>query len=306
MKIAVAGVGGVGGILSALLLRQGLDVSLLARGKHAEAMQKNGIILRSQLLGEIKVKPALVTDEAEKIGIADVVFICVKTYSLDEMALKIAPMVGNDTLVIPLCNGLGNGERIEKLLGTGLVLDGCIYVSSFITAPGEFGQVGESLKIAFGPRAGSVTPQMKALEKMLLDAGVIVCKATEDIESEIWQKYTNVCSFAGVTSYYMQPMGELQKDPKKTAFTFDAVREIIALAEAKGVKLPEDMFERTARSFWKSVPEMKPSMLRDFETPGKPTEIEAFSVYVVRLGRELGVPTPAHEWIARKLAPDKI
>lgn len=306
MKIAIAGVGGVGGILGALLLRHGLDVTLIARGEHAKAMHENGILLRSQLLGEICVKPTLVTDDPNEAGIVDVVFICVKTYSLDEMARKIAPMVAENTLVIPLCNGIGNGERVESLLGKGIVLDGCIYVSSFITAPGEFGQVGESLKIAFGPRSGGITPQMKALEKLLLDAGVIVCKATEEIESEIWQKYTTVCSFAGVTSYYMQPMGELQKDPKKMALAFDAMREIIALAAAKGVKLPADMFERGGRSFWKSVPEMKPSMLRDFETPGKPTEIEAFSVYVVRLGRELGIPTPAHTWIAQKLAPELI
>jgi 2-dehydropantoate 2-reductase len=306
MKIAVAGVGGVGGILSALLIRHGEDVSLIARGEHARAMRENGIWLRSQLLGEIHVNPALVTDDPAEVGIADVVLICVKTYSLNEMALKIAPMVGPNTLVIPLCNGIGNGDRVDKQLGKGIVLDGCIYVSSFITAPGEFGQVGESLKIAFGPRKGIVTPQMKALEKLLLDAGVIICRATEDIESEVWQKYTNVCAFAGATSYYMQPMGELQKDKEKTALALDAAKEIIALAKAKGIKLPEDIMERNERSFWKSVPEMKPSMLRDFETPGKPTEIEAFSVYVVRLGRELGVPTPAHERIARKLAPDMI
>lgn len=299
MKIAIMGMGGIGGFVGGMLAKSGIDTAYIARGAHLAAIVENGLTLRTDVGGgEFCTRPRIATNDPAEVGVVDVVIVSVKGYSLDEAVNAIAPMVGSETLVLPLLNGVGMGERIAQRLGKGKVLEGLIYVSSFISAPGAVTQVGALNKIIIGAAALRPVDSARIGELVTcIKAAGIDAQHSSDIEAAVWTKFAFICSFGGAMSYYRATAGELQTDKVKMETMRALCEEIAAVAAAKGIVLAQDVVQNSIKIAMGLSPDSKASLQRDLEVPGKPNELDQFCGEVVRLGEKLGVDTPVNRRI---------
>ena len=296
MRIAVVGIGGVGGYFGGKVALKYAgsaeqEVVFIARGAHLEAIRKEGLLLRT-VEGDFRVNPDLATGDAAAAGPCDCVLVCVKEYTLDEAAAGIAPLLHEKTVVIPLLNGVDIAERLRSTLPRGVVLSGCVYISSFIEAPGIVRQVGGTCQLFFGPDDGKVDA-FRPLEALLKGAG-IKAELTDRIGVHLWTKYLFVSPMAGVTSLMAKPFGAVMADEKGRAMVRGLMEEIRRLAEAGGIALPGECVEAALVKVARFPYETKSSMQLDFEKGGR-TEVDLFIGYAVRAGRSLGVPVPLHE-----------
>ncbi len=294
MRIAVMGAGGVGAYFGGRLARAGQDVTFIARGEHLRALQERGLEVRSTL-GDFTLATVTATDEPAEVGPVDLVLVCVKAYDTEVAARAIRPMVGPETAVLSLQNGVDNHERLAAVLGSEHVLGGLCYISSFIAAPGVIHHVSQFARVVFGELDGRITPRAEGIRQAFADAGVEVTLST-DIIKDIWMKFTFIAAQGGMTSVTRSSIGLIRQVPATWEMYVDAVREIHQVALARGVNLDADAVEKTLAFVQGLAPDIKSSMLADVKQ-GRPLEIETFSGTVVRLGRELGVPTPVHRAI---------
>jgi 2-dehydropantoate 2-reductase len=302
MRIAVVGLGGVGGFFGGKIGLKyagllGHRVVFVARGEHLEAIRGEGLILRT-VEGNFRIKPDLATDDPTAVGPCDLVLFCVKEYALDEAAAGISPLLGANTVVLPLLNGVDIAERLRSLLPRGVVLSGCVYISSFIEAPGVVHQVGGSCQLFFGPDDGR-TEAFRPFEKLLQGAG-IQAELTDRIGVHLWTKYLFVSPMAGVTSLTAKSFGAVMADEQARAMVRGLMEEIGLLAKANGIALPADSVEAALAKVVRFPDETKSSMQLDYEK-GRRTEIDLFIGYAVRAGRSLGVPVPLHDKLYAKL-----
>jgi 2-dehydropantoate 2-reductase len=296
MKIAVVGIGGVGGYFGGKLALKyagspGHRVVFIARGEHLAAIRKEGLRLGT-VEGDFRVQPDLATDDPAEAGACDLVLICVKEYHLEAAAASLAPLLHDRTLVLPLLNGVDISERLRAILSRGVVLSGCVYISTFLSAPGVVRQVGGSCQLFFGPEDGDAEPY-RFLETLLKEAG-IKAELTGEIAVSLWTKYLFVSPMAGVTSRMAKSFGSVMEDEKGRGLVRGLMEEIAALARAKGIPLPPDSIETALGKIARFPYETKSSMQLDHEK-GNRTEVELFIGCAVRVGRALGVPTPLHE-----------
>jgi len=296
MKIAVVGIGGVGGYFGGKLALKyagspGHRVVFIARGEHLAAIRKEGLRLGT-VEGEFRVVPDLATDDPAAAGACDLVLFCVKEYHLDAAAASLAPLLHDRTMVLPLLNGVDISERLRAILSRGVVLSGCVYISTFLSAPGVVRQVGGSCQLFFGPEDGDAEPY-RFLETLLKEAG-IKAELTGEIAVSLWTKYLFVSPMAGVTSRMAKSFGSVMEDEKGRGLVRGLMEEIAALARAKGIPLPPDSIETALGKIARFPYETKSSMQLDHEK-GNRTEVELFIGCAVRVGRALGVPTPLHE-----------
>jgi 2-dehydropantoate 2-reductase len=296
MKIAVLGLGGVGGYFGgkvALKYAGSAEhrVVFIARDAHLAAIRKEGLLLRA-VEGEFRITSDLATDDPGAAGPCDLVLVCVKEYALEEAAAGIAPLLHADTVVLPLLNGVDIAGRLRDTLPRGVVLSGCVYISAFIEAFGIVRQVGGTCQLFFGPddgKAGAFRP----LEVLLKNAG-IKAELTDRIGVHLWTKYLFVSPMAGVTSLMAKPFGAVMVDEKGRAMVRGLMEEIARLAQAGGIVLPGDSVEAALVKVARFPYETKSSMQLDHEKGGR-TEVDLFIGYAVRAGRALGVPVPLHE-----------
>ena len=296
MKIAVVGLGGVGGYFGGkVALKQAGSsehkVIFIARGAHLAAIRKGGLLLKS-VEGEFRVIPSLTTDDPAAAGPCDLVMVCVKEYALEEAAAQIAPLLHAKTVVLPLLNGVDIAERLRAALPRGVVLSGCVYISTFIEAPGVVHQVGGSCQLFFGPDDGRAEP-FRPVEALLKDAG-IKAELTDKIGVHLWTKYLFVSPMAGVTSLMAKPFGAVMADEKGKTMVRGLMEEISRLAQAKGIALPAGSVDEALVKVARFPYETKSSMQLDYEKGGR-TEVDLFIGYAVRAGRSLGIPVPLHE-----------
>lgn len=297
MRVAIIGIGGVGGYLGGALLKSGCDVSFIARGEHLAAIKKDGLQVQSTELGDFVARPAIATDDASEIGPVDAVIVAVKGYSLQEAAQKIAPIVSENTIVLPILNGVGMGERLAALLGKGQVVDGCIYIASMVDGPGKVRQFGVKVRIVMGCEDRPVdSNKLEQFAQCLRGAGIEV-ESGGDVQRGIWTKYTFICSFGCVTACYGGDAGQLREDAAMLEEYKAVCREIVTIAEKKGINI-EGAYEEAVNSAMNIVPNTTSSLQRDCAIPGKPNESEQFCAHVERLGVECGVPTPVSSKLA--------
>ncbi|MFQ5595595.1 MAG: ketopantoate reductase family protein [Anaerolineae bacterium] len=314
MRIAVMGTGGVGGYFGAMLARAGHDVTFIARGSHLAAIRDHGLHLRT-VHGDFTVGPGgpfvvgpglptaapLATDDPAEVGPVDLVLFCVKTYHTEEAGHAIAPMIGDDTLILSLQNGVDNEEKLAAIHGRQHILGGVCYIASNITAPGVITQVSGPRRIVFGELDGSITARAQRVHQALVEAGIDTT-LSDNIQAALWTKFLFICALSGVAAVARAPLGELVTIPKTRELLRDTMAEAEAVARARGVDLQVgivDQMMRTAEGF---DPQSKPSMLVDVEK-GNRVEIDALNGTVARLGAELGVPTPANRFIYAALKP---
>ncbi|MBE9505190.1 MAG: 2-dehydropantoate 2-reductase, partial [Chloroflexi bacterium] len=260
------------------------------RGAHMEAIRKNGlkVIARD---GELMARPSVVTDAPAEMGTVDVALFCVKGYDLLQVARSMSVAISPRTVVIPLGNGVDNDETLKQGLRTGDVLNGCAYISTHVEAPGVVEQTGGSRKLFFGNPDGTTEPY-RPIEGMLKAAGIDAA-LTGNILREVWTKFIFIGPVSGVTSLHGVMIGQALDDPGLRTQLSGMMSEVGALARKKGVELPEDIVEQALGKAGAFPGDTKSSMQLDVES-GRRTELETMLGYVVRQGRELGVPTPLH------------
>jgi 2-dehydropantoate 2-reductase len=298
MRIAIMGSGGLGGYFGARLALGGADVHFVARGKHLEAMRRDG--LRVEGPEPLHVRSVHATDQPAEIGVADVVMLCVKLWDTDQAIEQIRPMVGPDTAIISFQNGVLKDQYLRAAFDARQVMGGVGYVATVIDAPGVIRQTGPMQRLLFGEFDGSRSARGEALLAACL-AGGIQAELSTDIVREIWQKYVFLVGLSGTTTTIRKPIGPIRSNPQTRAFLLDVMREVVAVGRAHGVALPQDYAEVRLKLADEVAPDMSASMHHDLQR-GNKLEVRWLSGGVVELGHAKGVPTPLNRAIADILA----
>lgn len=301
MRVAVVGAGAVGAYFGGRLAAAGNDVHLLARGEHLRALRANGLRLRSPL-GDLNGLMVPATDDPHGLGPVDVVLITVKAYDLAAAANAAQLLIDDDTAVIGLQNGIGAEEELSAALGAGRVLGGVAYIEAVLAAPGVVEHRSSFARLLFGELDGSSSRRAKEFLESCQEAG-IEAGISPDIRRDLWNKWIFICAFSGMTTMCRQPIGAILDDEDMLRGYRRLLAEMASLARASGIELTENVVEeRLAFSREKLHPEMRSSLQGDFER-GKPLELDALNGQAVRLGRRLGVATPANEMVYAALKP---
>jgi 2-dehydropantoate 2-reductase len=286
-RILVVGVGAVGGYFGARLAAAGADVTFLARGAHADAMRRDGLQLRSAG-GDLHIAPVAL--HAPGATAYDLALLCVKIYDLESVAAALPPLLAAGGAAVPFQNGVEAMAILARHLPSEAVCGGVAYIGGAIEAPGVVRHAGTMAKLVFGERDGDRSARLARLERALLDAGV-GGELVVDIETEIWRKFLFLAPFASLTAWARRPIGPL-RDNARWWRRFEAMLdEAIAVAAARGVRLPEGLrAERLA--FTRDLPAtMQSSLLTDLDA-GRRLELDWLTGAVLRLGAQAGVPTP--------------
>ena len=294
-KIAVIGIGGVGGYLGGMLANAYPHVTFAARGERAKAIREKGLMLHSDLSGEFIVTPEKVKP-IEELEVQNIIFVCVKNYSLEEVCQKIGGAVSDETIIIPVMNGIDPGERTQKILGKGIVLDSLIYIIAFADTDYSIRQQGKIMNLKIGTKNTHPDWQQAVRDVSdILTGAKINHEAAEDIETEIWRKYILNCAYNVATSYYDNTIGQLRNDPKKAEEYVELVNEAFAVARKKGIKVTQEQMDKIIYQFYHELADDATSSLQRDISTGKKSELETFSGYIVREAKKLGMVIPVSE-----------
>ena len=294
MKYAIIGAGGTGGCLGFFLKKAGKDVTLIARGKHLEAIRKNGLKIQKLWDESRETLPVKACTAEEYKEIPDVILVCVKGYSMDETVPTIKKIAGKETVVIPILNIYGTGGRLQKKLPELTVTDGCIYVSANIMEPGVILQHGKILRVVFGARKPEEeTEKMREVAKDMVtdDLEVIL---SENIRRDAMVKFSYVSPIGAAGLYCNAVAADFQREGEQREMFKALIREIVALSHAMGIEFEEDLVERNLKILASLSPEATTSMQRDV-IEGKRSEMDGLVYEVVRMGREYKVSMPQYE-----------
>ena len=294
MKYAIIGAGGTGGCLGFFLKKAGKDVTLIARGKHLEAIRKNGLTIQKLWDESRETLPVKACTAEEYKEIPDVILVCIKGYSVDETVPTIKKIAGKETVVIPILNIYGTGGRLQKKLPELTVTDGCIYVSANIMEPGVILQHGKILRVVFGARKPEEeTEKMRQVAKDMVtdDLEVIL---SENIRRDAMVKFSYVSPIGAAGLYCNAVSADFQREGEQREMFKALIREIVALSHAMGIEFEEDLVERNLKILASLSPEATTSMQRDV-IEGKRSEMDGLVYEVVRMGREYKVSMPQYE-----------
>ena len=300
MHVVIMGSGGVGGYVGARLQASGCDVSFVARGAHLEALRQKGLALSSPL-GDLHLPKVRVSDRPGDFEKADVVLFSTKLYDMVEAVESIRPLIGAGTVVVPVLNGVDAPAVLAGILGKATVAGGVIHISSAIAEPGVIRHAGTFASVVAGALDPAQVPALDAFRQALQKAGVDVT-LSGDIMSDLWRKMIFLAPFSAMTALVRAPIGVIRGDERLSEMHRRAIAEAVAVGRARGADLDPDAAERTWGNTAKLPPGMVSSMLVDLER-GRRLELDWLSGALVRMGAELGVETPVHDWIATALGP---
>lgn len=300
MKYLVIGAGGTGGCIAGFMAKSKKDVTLIARGAHLEAIRKNGLKIE-KLKGEESIEVNAMT-EAEYISLAqkaDAIFVCVKGYSVDSIYDLIRKASHEGSVVIPILNIYGTGEKMAKQLPGLEVLNGCIYIAAAISAPGIIKMSGDIFKIVFGRVDGDTSsPVLQQIERDLRESGIEGILSS-DIRRETFEKFSFISPMAATGAYYTSTAGDVQREGEIREMFKNCVREIDSLADAMGVSFGFDILEKNLKIMDGVAPDCTASMQKDLEKGGD-SEMDGLIFEVLRLGKKYGVFVPTYEKISEK------
>ena len=303
MKYLVIGAGGTGGSIGAYMTEAGKDVTLIARGEHLKQMQERGLYMETTKKGNYTVKPIKATDMEHYEEQPDIIFVCVKGYSLEETIPFIRRVAKKETIVIPILNIYGTGGRMQEQLPELLVTDGCIYIAGEIKEPGTILLRGDIFRIVYGVRdPQKIRPELFQVAQDLKDSG-IEGVLSDNIRRDALQKFAYVSPMAACGLYYHVSAGEVQKTGEPRDTFVKLMKEVDALAVAMGVPFLVDIVTTNLQILDTLNPKASTSMQRDVYA-GKASEIDGLIYEVVRMGQRYGVPTPTYAMIADKARAD--
>jgi 2-dehydropantoate 2-reductase len=304
MKTVVFGTGGVGGFFGGRLARAGEDVTFIARGEHLKAIREHGLRVES-ILGDFTVLPAQATDDPASVGAADAVLVAVKAWQLADAIPQIRPLVGENTCVVWLGNGIEGTDMIVEAFGPKHVVGGLTRISSFLGGPGLIQHVAVQPFIGFGELDRGQSPRVEALVQAFARFKDLRTESFADVNVALWEKFVFIAAVSGVGAVTRQPVGVYRALPESRAMLIRALEETCALGRARGVPLEPDLPRRILDTLIDvTSPSFMASMQKDM-LEGRPSELEAQTGYVTRLSRALHVPTPTHDFIYAALLPQE-
>jgi 2-dehydropantoate 2-reductase len=299
MRIAILGSGGLGAYFGGRLAAGGTDVAFLARGAHLAALRTNGLRIESPK-GDLHLPKVVATDNPGEIGPVDVVLFTVKLYDTASAVALLPKLLGAETAVIPLQNGVESVEVLSRSIARRHLVGGTAYIQAAISEPGVIRHLGLDL-IIFGELDGARSDRLERLFTACRDAGLSP-KLTDQIDVEVWTKFVHITGMSGMTSVTRSPVGALRDDPDLRAMWEAALLESIAVARAKGIHLPDALATELMTLVGQLPPTARSSMLADLEA-NRRLELPWLSGAIVRLGHEVSVPTPVHRFITTVLKP---
>jgi len=304
--ICIYGVGGVGGYFGGKIARMTTDtnadakVFFIARGDHLKEIKKNGLILNTDDESGIICKPALATENVSDVPKIDLCLLCVKSYDINNAVVSLSSVIDDNTVIIPLLNGVDVTERIKSITTKGIVLPACVYVGTHIEKPGMVTQKGGSCTIFFGhdPVEKNFDPQPIF---QLFDKSNIKYKWSDNPYIAIWEKFMFISPFGLVTAAFNKTIGEVMQSQELISYIRSIAKELSQIAIKKNIPLPDNIVELSISKGNNFPFETRTSFQRDVEQTGKNNEHDLFGGTVIRYGKQFGIPTPVTEQIYSKI-----
>lgn len=302
-KIVVVGLGGVGGYYGGMLAKQyadnpDIEIYFVARGAHLRKVQENGLTLITEK-GTFQVHPTLATNDVTEIGTADYIIMTPKSYDLDATVAQIKPIVGSNTVILPLLNGIDNSDRIRTLLPETEVWQGCCYIVARLNEPGVVESSGGVHRFNFGYEYKQSNERLIGFETLLKEAGIDAA-FHENIMHVIWTKFFFISSTASLTSYFDVSFGALLTDEIRKATLVSVLEELLLVANAEGAEIEHIVIDKVIQQLEKLPFETTASMHSDFKA-GKNTEVQGLTGAVIQLAKKHTIATPTYEKVYAEL-----
>jgi 2-dehydropantoate 2-reductase len=302
LKIAIIGVGGVGGYFGGKLAKAGVDTVFIARGATLDALRSKGLRVDS-IAGDFVVDRVNATDDPSSVGPVDAVVFATKAWQIPDAAEKAKPLIGKETIAVPLENGMEAPEQLARAFGRQHVLGGLCGIVSYIIAPGHIKHAAIDPFVMFGELDNARTPRVERLQQTFERAG-IKADIAPDIHRSMWSKFLFIAPMSAIGALTRVPIGSWRSIPETREIAIRAMREMIAIASARGIDLGDDAIERTLERYERMSPDSTSSLQRDI-IEGKPSELEAQAGAIVRMAREARVATPICETLYALLLPQE-
>jgi 2-dehydropantoate 2-reductase len=307
LNVCVVGVGGVGGYFGGKLAHtfssnpdSPVNIFFVARGKHLEAIKKNGLVLKSPEFGTMICRPTLATERINTLPEIDIFLICVKGYDLLDVATSMRNQVKEKTVILPPLNGADIQERLRNQIETGIILPACVYFSAHIEEPGVVVHVGKPGKIVFGRDQDhpDYIPHeiFKIFEKSSIDY-----EWKDDANPAIWEKYIFIASFSLISARYHRTLGEILEEPSLKEEVIGIMNEIYSIALKRNIRLSDGIVDLSLKKAMMFPPDTQTSLQRDIHQKKGRSELELFGGTIMDLGKKLGIPTPTTKKIYREL-----
>jgi 2-dehydropantoate 2-reductase len=303
LRVGIYGVGGAGGYFGGRLAQAGTEVVWIARGPQLDALRRRGLEVES-VHGDFSLGPLRASADPGELGQVDAVILGVKVWQLRDAAHAMVPLLGPDSCVVPLQNGVEASDDLRSILGDGPPLGGVAKIISELVAPGHIRHLGGPSSLAFGELNDRQSDRVERLRAALREAGIVV-DVPVSIRAALWEKFLFVASLGGVGAVSRAPFGIIRSVPETRAMLERAMTEIRELAAARGVALPSHVVQQALALVDQQPAAGTTSLQRDLAA-GRRSELEWWSGAVVRLGVESGVPTPVHRFMYQSLLPGEL
>jgi 2-dehydropantoate 2-reductase len=308
MRVVVVGTGGVGGMLGGLLAHSGVEVAFVARGKQLEAMRTQGLQIESPR-ATFHLTAVEASDDPSQLAPADVVLVAVKSWQVADVAASLRPLLARGGYVVPLENGVEAAPTLEAGLGKQHVAGGFCAMLAWLERPGLIQHTGATLRVVLGERgakagASGGSPRLEALAQLLAAAKVDV-EISNDIEAALWEKFLFIASFGAVAAAARAPAGVIRTVPETRASLEGAMREVAAVAHARGVRLRQEAVASALAMVDALQADATASMQRDIQA-GRPSELQDQTGAIVRMAKESGVPVPINTVLLASLLPQEL
>ncbi len=304
LRIAIVGVGGVGGYFGGRLAQAGHDVFFIARGEHLAAMRQHGLRVRS-IAGDFVLPEVHATDQPAEVGPVDLALVAVKGWQVREVARQMQPLIGPQTAVLPLLNGVDAPDELAAVLGAEHVLAGLCRIIAYREAPGVIVHAGvHPTSIDFGELDNRRSPRLERIKAALERAG-IQGNIPADIHVALWQKFMLICAWSGFGAATRAPIGVWRSLPETRPLVERCLSEVVAVAQARGIAMPADAVAKMM-AFIDSMPADGTASLQRDVMAGRPSELESQNGALVRLARAAGVSVPVNEMLYAILLPQEL
>lgn len=297
LRYLIVGTGGTGGSIGAFLALNGKDVTFLSRGKNLEVFKEEGMFFKSGIKGDHQIKDGTFIAEEDFKSKADVIFVCVKSYSVKDIIPILQSAAHAETVIIPIMNGYNMGASLSEHVDLGHTLEGCIYISAFVESPGTIVQLGGLFKLVFGPKKGQVVPEdiLKTIYSDLSESG-IEASLSGQIQVDTFKKFTFISAYAACGAYYDIEAVSMQKEGNERETFISLCREIEEVGQGLGLNLDIDVVETNLNILHSLTPDTTASMQKDMKA-GKAYEMDGLVFEVLRLAKTIGVSIPEYEKI---------
>ena len=301
-KVCVVGMGGVGGYIGCIFAKHLGDVYFFVRGKRLESIRKNGLKLCSNVNGEMIVHPKMASDNAEEMGVMDYIFLCVKNFSLEQVCAEILPMINEDTIIIPLLNGVGISDEVRRLIGKGTILDGLVYITSGADKDFVIHHTSSYCNIHIGYETKNNFDESILFEvQKLLQSADITCIIEKDIKAAIWEKYILNCAFNVVTAYYNAVIGDIRKNETAILQMKALLEEACMVARKLKIKIDDNLEEVHFNRIMYKQSDLATSSLKRDIAAGRQSELEVFSGKLLQLAASCEIKIPTTEFFYEEL-----